>query len=615
MTLLGQSFDYAFGPDTVGTAVADHKAFLAVASGSSVSLGFEDMAGQPGCDYDYNDRTWGGVSVAGADDPVVDIGPALWVWVVHDAVETRNDGNTATVRLQVTRPDAETFRWRYSVTNDSLCGAFPSPGLGAFSVGSGSGVGVSKLYSSLPGWDGAASGGGASWNAPQTVGGPFVAIGQTEVFGFDTPQTPVVAAAGGVNAVGMLVGPVPFEDGPPPQRESIGTTNAGGPAKGPGIAFADITIDGDLTVGATNPKIPDSGPVVVEFSPNNDTNEDIIGGLVVMKSNSNNAPRQQITIQKLKDAAGQPVIGGKVEVTWAGAKVELYDVETGGNKVPSGTVYNNEAGVLPKKLWVQGVEGVEGGKKVTGSGEMRDVKIKAEPVGNAAGADDVLFTVLWVDVTVAFKGKVSDDNDKRQAKKDVTFDADGKNTDALGISKTVLPDETRIGWSLEGRGLVHPADFSYPGSDLRLQRVWARKLYFTPPTGAGEPITSGSSDFAEDSSLPGWLDNNPLDSDGYIYDLDNPGLRTSVAVSNQAQGTTARFRANFRQFAAITINGINTRPSGIYAYYVRFSLEQKGVGVTNKWAVIDPPDIVGDKEASGPTPTNPGLTNLTADLK
>ena len=58
VTLSGQTTECTFGPDTVGGSPADQKPFLAVVTGTTVSLLFEDMAGQPGCDYDYNDRAW-----------------------------------------------------------------------------------------------------------------------------------------------------------------------------------------------------------------------------------------------------------------------------------------------------------------------------------------------------------------------------------------------------------------------------------------------------------------------------------------------------------------------------------------------------------------------------
>lgn len=63
--------DYVFGPGTVGSSPAEHKPFLAAASGGSVSVALEDMARQPGCEYDYNDRTWGGVTAATTANPVL----------------------------------------------------------------------------------------------------------------------------------------------------------------------------------------------------------------------------------------------------------------------------------------------------------------------------------------------------------------------------------------------------------------------------------------------------------------------------------------------------------------------------------------------------------------
>ncbi len=64
-----------FGPDTVGAA-ADHKAFAVAVSGSMASVALEDLVGFAGVtpDYDYDDRTWGGVTVTPTGNPVVDAG-------------------------------------------------------------------------------------------------------------------------------------------------------------------------------------------------------------------------------------------------------------------------------------------------------------------------------------------------------------------------------------------------------------------------------------------------------------------------------------------------------------------------------------------------------------
>ena len=347
VTLLGQSVEHTFGPDSVGTAVADHKAFLAVASGSSVSLVFKDMAGQPGCDYDYNDRSWGGVSVAGSANPVVAVHEELW-----GPAGILGTEDSVSIRQTVTRFSETEYEWDEEFTNLSTSISNPlslyNLGVGFFEAGVPDLADVTRAETP-PGWATSQLDPTPNMNLPamRWDGGPLMP-GDSVTFKYFTPPRPVGHSSG-------YSGTPPHPDG--------GTGANGFWVLAPVKATADITIDGDLTVGATNPNIPGSKGVVTEFSPKNDTNEDNPGGLVVMNSNSNNAPRQQITIQKLKDAVGNPAVGGQVEVTWAGGRVELYDAATGGNKVPTGTVYNNVAGVLPKQLWVQGVEGGAGGAR------------------------------------------------------------------------------------------------------------------------------------------------------------------------------------------------------------------------------------------------------------
>jgi len=72
VTVGGQSVDQVFGPATVGAA-ADHKAFAVGVSGTAASVALEDLVGFAGVtpDYDYNDRTWGGVTVVPVGPPVV----------------------------------------------------------------------------------------------------------------------------------------------------------------------------------------------------------------------------------------------------------------------------------------------------------------------------------------------------------------------------------------------------------------------------------------------------------------------------------------------------------------------------------------------------------------
>ncbi len=110
VTINGQTTDYAFGAATVGSTVADNKPYLTVITGNSVALSFEDMAGQPGCDYDYNDRTWNGVSVAGRDSPQIYAGEFIWT----------GPSGSATVTVEVTAIDPDTYKWNYHLVNNSF---------------------------------------------------------------------------------------------------------------------------------------------------------------------------------------------------------------------------------------------------------------------------------------------------------------------------------------------------------------------------------------------------------------------------------------------------------------------------------------------------------------
>ncbi len=572
VTLLGQSVDYAFGPDTVGTSAADHKAFLAVASGSGVALGFEDMAGLAGCDYDYDDRTWAGVSVVGAGDPVVArLDSQVW-WAAQDP------GAYATVTSVVSQTvvgGEAAYKWWYEVTNTSVdwVSTYSNPespptGLAGVSIGGPETDYTTPLGSPQNdwGWDGHLGsfsnngyGDGAHWLSPTLgEGGDYIPVGGVGHFWYFTKPIPVVAGGGEFFSPSLAGG-------------------GGGPALAPALAKADITIDGDLTVGAANPEIPGSKSVVTQFSPKNDTNEDTIGGLVVRKADINNvddnkAPRQQITIQKLKDAAGNPAVGGQVTLTVPG-QVKLFDVATKGSSVATGTVFDQTA--LPKKLWVEGA---------VGSTTMRDAKIKATPVGNPAGADDVSFTVLWVDVVVATSKYISDNNDKR----DNYIAATELGTGKLGLQKySVGP---RMEWGTEARGAVSPANFDYPGGDLHLGRDVEYYIYndtkeLDKPDHFSQVIPAGN-----DTSKPWIRDDNPVDSGGFIYDYDALGL----VMNEQVNGFIKRVRSNIRAFAAITIDSIPVRPSGIYAYSIRFSMKQTGPNPGNDWSIISPADVPGD---------------------
>ena len=111
VTFNGTTQDYTFGPTTVGASAADQKPFLVQVSGNSVSLAFEDMAGQAGCDYDYNDRSWSGVTVAGATDPVIYQGTFLW----------SGSPGGGTAQVKVTAETENTYKWNYHVLMTLFC--------------------------------------------------------------------------------------------------------------------------------------------------------------------------------------------------------------------------------------------------------------------------------------------------------------------------------------------------------------------------------------------------------------------------------------------------------------------------------------------------------------
>jgi hypothetical protein len=102
-------------------------------------------------------------------------------------------------------------------------------------------------------------------------------------------------------------------------------------------------------------------------------------------------------------------------------------------------------------------------------------------------------------------------------------------------------------------------------------------------------------------------DNNPTDSDppGQIFDLDAPGLFVPTAPMDEVRRT----RNNFKEFAEVTIDAQLIRASLVYEYYVRFSMKQVTGPCGNTWAAINPPDVVGDKQAG------PGTTKLSWNLQ
>ena len=139
VTLSGQSVDYTFDPATVGTVVADHKPFLAVANGTAVDIEFEDMASFPGSssDWDYNDRTWSGVEVAttsGSGSGFVAPAGAVLLQTQTVTMNWWYPGQTATVTADVYDVNHIDYVWNYHLVNDNLDYAQSYVGIGMFNV-------------------------------------------------------------------------------------------------------------------------------------------------------------------------------------------------------------------------------------------------------------------------------------------------------------------------------------------------------------------------------------------------------------------------------------------------------------------------------------------------
>ena len=494
------------------------------------------MAGRPNCDYDYNDRSWGGMMAAEipSGTPVV-VGSLQATWLNPDA-----QGESMTVTSTVTYDAPGSlgqYRWQYHVTNNNVgIDAGKGAGVYNFSAPVSDQTYVTSVELSNPWASGFTTGYGVpgqllSWVHSGETDPDTLLPGESADFAFITNPKPVAKLTGeslGVGAayaaIGLMLAP-----GLPPK--------------------ADIDIGGTYTDMAT------SMPVAFD-----ETTEDTIGGLVVKQFDANDAPRKSVIINKLVDANNQPVIGGKVRLTIEGGKVSVWTAATGGVGVPSGRVYDNAN--LPVTLYVQGN---------TESGAMRDVKLKAKPVG-AVGIDDtVAFTVLWVNVSVKVAGKVDPLNSARPN----YLPLPSNGGDNLGIQQFAAPPGiVKWGVGIEAKGEVMPENFSYPGVQPTLRRDVEAEIYFNGASAKSVPFSDNLT--PADTAEPEYRDDTPP----LIFDLDAPGPGGPAAV----QGTTVHFRANFRSFAVA--DGV--RASERVDYYVRVGIYQSAAGnpKASAWGLI-----------------------------
>jgi hypothetical protein len=327
-----------------------------------------------------------------------------------------------------------------------------------------------------------------------------------------------------------------------------------------------------------------------------------VGGLVVRNADGNNAPRQQITINQATPAS----FNGNLILTVNSSAVSVFDSPSGGTQITfNGTdnVFANSTLAAGKSFWVEGE---------LQSGAMRDI-VFTLTTDSLQTMDTANFTVLWLDQPiVATGGRVSSGNNKAAAYKSWTV----ANTIALGGPQQYNSEfGARVGWGTEARAVVHPTQFSYANSDLKLDKDleyedWENGGSFSIGGETFSPTIPGGND----TDAPDTRDDIP-DANDTIYDLDAPGLFLSQntpqcqQVSGCLQGTIHRTRNHFRAFAWITVKGVKVRCSPITEYYVRFSVIETTVPTGTSWVELMPADVTSDDQAGV------GTTNLTWNLK
>ena len=147
-TVGGRTGYYSFGPDTTGTAAADHKPFAVGVSGKEAVVRLEDLTQMPelGVDWDYDDRTWrvdvrayhgsvqpgggggGGVSLMSGGSEV-EVGEWTYDWV-----SPFDQSATVTTTVTFNKPGYEgLYFWNYHVHNHDFgvppLGEAPNGGL------------------------------------------------------------------------------------------------------------------------------------------------------------------------------------------------------------------------------------------------------------------------------------------------------------------------------------------------------------------------------------------------------------------------------------------------------------------------------------------------------
>ncbi len=160
--------------------------------GEQVLISLEDQAGQPGCDWDYNDRVFALMVRQTGAATVLYSGTATWTGL----------GQTSLVTTTVTQDKVGyegLYHWNYHVVNQTMTSG--SAGLSYFFPGQMDEGGVGNISNTL-GWnatftepvDGKR---GIAWVDPGAyVAGPDLMPGQSGDFSFTTPPTGIDDAVG-----------------------------------------------------------------------------------------------------------------------------------------------------------------------------------------------------------------------------------------------------------------------------------------------------------------------------------------------------------------------------------------------------------------------------------
>jgi hypothetical protein len=191
VTIGANTTDYPFDDANIGIDAADHKAFLITETNNEIAISFEDMAGLPDCDYDYNDRDWPTIDF----DP--EVGDVMFFKKTHVFGGGAFGADSGEVEVTVTSQADGKYLWKYVVSNDTY-GEMTGYG------GEDTGIGIFHLNLRCPdtelfnvsnsmGWefisDWLGEPGQPGWMSGEF--GDIIEMGETGEFSFETEPLPV----------------------------------------------------------------------------------------------------------------------------------------------------------------------------------------------------------------------------------------------------------------------------------------------------------------------------------------------------------------------------------------------------------------------------------------